>query len=67
MTNSLQSLFQAIAQAKDEQALRSQLLVAVKEYFVAKRSGLFFCTAFSYTPPFAKCITMGAIRVTQRV
>jgi len=42
MTNSLQSLFQAIAQAKDEQALRSQLLVAVKEYFVAKRSGLFF-------------------------
>ncbi len=49
MTNSLQSLFQAIAQAKDEQALRSQLLVAVKEYFAAKRSGLFFLDQIPFT------------------
>ncbi len=42
MTNSLQSFFSAIAQAKNEQALRSQLLVEVREYFAAKRSGLFF-------------------------
>jgi DNA-binding CsgD family transcriptional regulator len=42
MVNSLQSLFQAIAQAKDEQELRLQILVEVREYFAAKRSGLFF-------------------------
>jgi DNA-binding CsgD family transcriptional regulator len=42
MTNSLQSLFQAIAQSKNEQVLRSQLSVEVREHFAAKRSGLFF-------------------------
>jgi DNA-binding CsgD family transcriptional regulator len=42
MMNSLQSLFQLIAQAIDEQALRSQLSVEAREYFAAKRSGLFF-------------------------
>lgn len=42
MTNSLHSLFQSIAQAKNEQALRSQLSVEAREHFAAKRSGLFF-------------------------
>lgn len=42
MTNSLRSLFQAIAQAKDEQALRLEILAELREHFAAKRSGLFF-------------------------
>lgn len=42
MTNFLQPLFQAIAQAKDEQALRSQVVEKGREYFLAKRCGVFF-------------------------
>lgn len=42
MANSLQPIFQAIAQAKDEEALRRQILPEVREDFAAKRSGLFF-------------------------
>ena len=42
MTNFLQPLFQAIARAKDEQALRSQVVEKGREYFLAKRCGLFF-------------------------
>lgn len=38
----LQRLCQAIAQAKDEQELRLQISTDVREYFAAKRSGLFF-------------------------
>jgi DNA-binding CsgD family transcriptional regulator len=38
----LPALFVAIAQAKNEQELRSQLLVEFGEYFAAKRCGLFF-------------------------
>jgi DNA-binding CsgD family transcriptional regulator len=42
MANSLQSLFQAIAQAQDEQELRQQIMVKVREYFTAQRCRLFF-------------------------
>ncbi|WP_096598495.1 LuxR C-terminal-related transcriptional regulator [Calothrix sp. NIES-2100] len=38
----LPALFAAIAQAKNEQELRSQVLVEFSEYFAAKRCGLFF-------------------------
>jgi len=39
---SLQLLFEAISQVKDEQDLRSQLVPKIGEYFAAKRSGIFF-------------------------
>lgn len=42
MTTSLQALFQAIAQATDEQALRSGVMAQVGKYFGAKRWGLIF-------------------------
>ncbi|MBD2359144.1 LuxR family transcriptional regulator [Tolypothrix sp. FACHB-123] len=38
----LQALFTAIAQAKNEQELRSQVLLEFRDYFAAKRCGLFF-------------------------
>ena len=41
MTNSLQSLFEAIADASDEQELRLHVMVKLSEYFVAQRSKLF--------------------------
>ncbi|TAE53341.1 MAG: LuxR family transcriptional regulator [Oscillatoriales cyanobacterium] len=42
MTNSLQHLFEAINQVKNEQDLRSQVVPQIGEYFAAKRSGVFF-------------------------
>nr|AHI58827.1 WelR2 [Hapalosiphon welwitschii UTEX B 1830]AIH14790.1 transcriptional regulator [Westiella intricata UH HT-29-1] len=42
MTKSLQSLFQLIAKAKDEQELKSQISAEVGEYFAAKRWRLLF-------------------------
>ncbi len=42
MANSLQSLFQAIAQSHDEQELRQHVKVRVREYFAAQRCGIFF-------------------------
>jgi DNA-binding CsgD family transcriptional regulator len=42
MTSSLQSLFEAIAQARDEQELRSRIMASVGKYFAANRYGLFF-------------------------
>jgi DNA-binding CsgD family transcriptional regulator len=42
MTKSLQSLFQLIAKAKDEQELKSQISAEVGEYFTAKRWRLLF-------------------------
>ncbi len=42
MTSSLQLLFEAIQQVKDEHDLRSQLVPKLGEYFAAKRSGIFF-------------------------
>ncbi|MBX9253702.1 LuxR family transcriptional regulator [Desmonostoc muscorum CCALA 125] len=42
MVNSLQSLFDAIAHARDEQELRSQVISKFSEYFAAERSGIFF-------------------------
>ncbi|MES1022964.1 LuxR C-terminal-related transcriptional regulator [Gloeocapsa sp. BRSZ] len=42
MTSSLQFLFTAIQQAKDEQDLRSQVVPKIGEYFAAKRRGIFF-------------------------
>ena len=42
MTISLQLLFAAINQLKDDQDLRSQVVPKIGEYFAAKRSGIFF-------------------------
>lgn len=42
MANSLQSLFGAIAQARDEGELRLHVMAGVSEYFSAQRWGLFF-------------------------
>ena len=42
MTSFLQPLFQAIAQAKNEQQLRSHVVETGSEYFQAKRCGVFF-------------------------
>jgi len=42
MTSSLQFLFTAIQQAKDEQDLRSQVVPKIGEYFALKRRGIFF-------------------------
>ncbi len=42
MTISLQLLFEAVNQVKDESDLRSQLVPKIGEYFAAKRSGIFF-------------------------
>ncbi len=42
MANSLQSLFQAIAQSRDEQELRQHASERVREYFAAQRCSLFF-------------------------
>ncbi|WP_293339491.1 helix-turn-helix transcriptional regulator [Microcoleus sp. CAWBG58] len=42
MTNSLQPLFEAINQVKNERDLRSQVVPQIGEYFAALRSGVFF-------------------------
>jgi DNA-binding CsgD family transcriptional regulator len=42
MTNSLQSLFQAIAQSRDQQELRQHVTLSVREHFAAQRCSLFF-------------------------
>ncbi len=42
MANSLQSIFQAIAQAQDEKDLRSQIMDSIGNYFAADRWGIFF-------------------------
>jgi DNA-binding CsgD family transcriptional regulator len=41
MADSLQSLFQAIAQAQDEEELRSQIIDSLGKYFAANRWGIF--------------------------
>jgi hypothetical protein len=41
MTNSLQSLFEAIADASNEQELRLHVMVKISDYFVAQRRKLF--------------------------
>ncbi|ODH01375.1 helix-turn-helix transcriptional regulator [Nostoc sp. KVJ20] len=43
----LQTLFHAIAQAKDEQTLRSHISTEMSEYFSATRCGLFFFAQIS--------------------
>ncbi|MEH2420820.1 MAG: LuxR C-terminal-related transcriptional regulator [Nostoc sp.] len=43
----LQTLFHAIAQAKDEQTLRSHISAEMSEYFSATRGGLFFFAQIS--------------------
>ncbi len=42
MTNSLQSLFQAIAQSRDQQELQQHVTLSVREHFAAQRCSLFF-------------------------
>ncbi|HEY9665515.1 MAG TPA: LuxR C-terminal-related transcriptional regulator [Coleofasciculaceae cyanobacterium] len=51
MANSLQSLFRAIAQARDEHELRLHVMVRVSEYFCAQRWGLFFFDRLPLTQP----------------
>jgi DNA-binding CsgD family transcriptional regulator len=46
MTNSLQHLFEAINQLKNEQDLRSQVVPQIGEYFATKRCGVFFFDQF---------------------
>ncbi|MGJ5675926.1 MAG: helix-turn-helix transcriptional regulator [Nostochopsis sp.] len=46
METSLQALFQAIAQAQNEQELRKPIMATVGEYFAAKRWGLGFVDQF---------------------
>lgn len=41
IVDSLQSLFEEINQAGDEQDLRSRVIISLGEYFAAKRCGLF--------------------------
>jgi DNA-binding CsgD family transcriptional regulator len=60
MANSLQSIFPAIAQAKDEQELRSQLSTNVSQYFAAKRWGLFFFNQLPFADSnFQKALEFG--------
>ncbi len=42
MTTSLQLLFEAINQVKDEHEVRADLVPKIGDYFAAKRSGIFF-------------------------
>jgi hypothetical protein len=48
MSESLESLFQAISYARDQQDLRSRVIVRVGKYLGAKRWGIFF---FDEIPP----------------
>lgn len=50
MVVSLQSLFQAIAQASHEEALRSDVMAQVGKYFAATRWGLLFFDTLTATP-----------------
>jgi DNA-binding CsgD family transcriptional regulator len=43
-----QNLFSTISQAKDRQDLRAKILPELTEYFLAKRSGLFFFDEFDF-------------------
>jgi DNA-binding CsgD family transcriptional regulator len=51
MTTSLQSLFVAIDRVKDEQNLRSDVMLKVGEHFAATRSGIFFFDQLSQLDP----------------
>jgi len=59
MANSLQFLFQAIAQAQDERELRQSVMATVGEYFTATRWGLSFLDEF----PAIDANTPGMIRL----
>ena len=47
MPNYLQLIFEEIAQTRNEQLLREQVMVQLGEYFEAKRRGLFFFDSLS--------------------
>ena len=49
IADSLQSLFQEINQARDEQDLRSRVIISLGKHFAAKRCGLFFFDQFPQT------------------
>ncbi len=49
----------AIAQAKHEEALRSQLSVEAREHFAAKRSGLFFFDQIPFADRIQKALQFG--------
>jgi DNA-binding CsgD family transcriptional regulator len=63
MANSLQSLFQAIANARDEQELRRHVLVRASEYFVAQRWGLFFFDQF----PLVETTIQGIVKLASSI
>ncbi len=63
MTHSLQSLFQAIATARNENELRLQVMDRVSEYFVAPRWVLFFFDQL----PFAETKVQGLLKLASSV
>lgn len=54
----LQTVFQAIAQAPDQAAVRAQIQAACP-YFAAQRSGLFFFDQLLHDPRFQKILQVG--------
>ncbi|MBD2018808.1 hypothetical protein H6F43_01240 [Leptolyngbya sp. FACHB-36] len=63
METSLQPLFRAIAQAPNEQELRSGVMAEMGDYFTAKRWGLIF---FDELPPAAN-LPAGVLRAALSV
>jgi DNA-binding CsgD family transcriptional regulator len=57
-TISLKPLFEEIYQAKDEEGLRSRLAPQIAEYFVAKRSGIFFFDQLLADPKFQPILNL---------
>jgi DNA-binding CsgD family transcriptional regulator len=51
MANSLQSLFEAIQNARDEQELRQHIRIKVREHFAAQRCALFLADQFLSNDP----------------
>ncbi|MBD2463024.1 LuxR family transcriptional regulator [Oscillatoria sp. FACHB-1407] len=63
MTNSLQALFQAIAQAQDETELKQPIMAILGEYFAATRWGLSFLDQF----PIVDANTPGMLKLALSV
>ena len=58
MAISLKPLFEEIYQAKDEDNLRSHLVPKIREYFAAKRSGIFFFDQLLADPRFQPILNL---------
>ncbi len=63
MTTSLQPLFTAIDQVKDERDLRSNVIPKVGEHFAANRSGVFFFDQLSQLDPNLRKILKVALSI----